>query len=67
MEGNVKVSFRVNTRGRLENLQIKSDFPILNKAVEELVAGMKDWYPAVSHNRIVDSDEEFVIPFYLRQ
>jgi TonB family protein len=66
VEGEVKVSFRVNKKGQLENLVVVSDSPLLKKTVEEIFATMTEWYPAVSHNRVVDSDEEFLIPFRLK-
>jgi TonB family protein len=65
IEGEVTVQFRVTKTGQLENLKITSSYIVLNKAVEELFAGMKEWYPAISHNRAIDEEEEFVIPFRL--
>lgn len=63
LQGDVVVRFQVNRDGQLVNLVIKSDQPVLQKAVEELFGYMKEWYPAVSHNRIVVFEDEMVIPF----
>jgi TonB family protein len=64
IEGEVKVSFEINKHGHLINLVIESDKEILKKAVEELFETMKEWYPAVSHNRVIDWQEKMTIPFY---
>lgn len=64
IEGEVKVRFTVTKSGSLENLVIQSDKAVLKKAVEDLFGSMKEWYPAVSHNRIVDWEEQLTIPFY---
>lgn len=65
IEGEVKVRFRINKKGELENLVLETDKEILRKAVQELFEQMKAWYPAVSHNRLADWEEEMTIPFYL--
>jgi TonB family protein len=64
IEGSVKVRFTVNKNGTLENLVLETDQEILKKGVEELFESMKEWYPAVSHNRAIDWEEEMTIPFY---
>ena len=51
------------TAGQLQNLAVQSKHPVLQKAVEELFSHMKEWYPAVSHNRTVVWEDEMVIPF----
>lgn len=63
IEGDVEVRFQVSTAGQLQNLVVKSKHPVLQKAVEELFSHMKEWYPAVSHNRVVVWEDEMVIPF----
>lgn len=63
IQGDVRVRFQVNKEGQLQNLVIQCDQPVLQKAVEELFSYMKEWYPAVSHNRIVVWEDEMVIPF----
>ena len=67
IQGLVKVKFKVNKKGELKDLTIESAQPILKKAVEELFLNMKEWYPAVSHNRTVDFEDEMEIPFYLKK
>lgn len=64
MEGSVKVRFKVNKNGMLEDLVVESDQEVFNKAVIELFGHMKEWYPAVSHNRLVDWEDKIEIPFY---
>ncbi|HEU4633016.1 MAG TPA: TonB family protein [Flavisolibacter sp.] len=64
IEGEVRVRFAVNKFGQLEKLVIESDKEVLKKAVEELFETMKEWYPAVSHNRNIDWEEQITIPFY---
>ncbi len=48
----------------LEDLVVESDQEVLKKAVIELFGYMKEWYPAVSHNRVVDWEDKMEIPFY---
>jgi TonB family protein len=64
IEGTVKVHFTVSKNGELKNLVLNSDKEVLKKAVEELFESMKEWYPAISHNRTIDSEEEMEIPFF---
>ena len=63
IQGDVKVRFRVSREGQLQNLTIESSQPILKKAVEDFFNQMKEWYPAVSHNRIVVWEDEIIIPY----
>jgi hypothetical protein len=49
----------------MDKLTITSTEPLLQKAVEELFAQMKDWDPAISHNRAVAFTDEMTIPFRL--
>ncbi len=65
IQGKVTVRFTINKHGKVEYFQTQSDHPVLAKAVEDLFATMIDWYPAVSHNRVIDWQEEYIIPFYL--
>lgn len=67
LEGDVHVTFRVTKEGRLEDLIIETAEPVFKKAVDALFATMTDWIPAVSHNRVIDTDEELTIPFYKKQ
>lgn len=62
----MKVQFTINKHGVLENLVLESEQEILKKAVLELFEHMKEWYPAVSHNRAIRSEEKMTIPFYFR-
>jgi TonB family protein len=66
IQGEVKVQFTINKHGVLENLVLECEQEILKKAVLELFDQMKDWYPAVSHNRAISSEEKMTIPFYFR-
>lgn len=63
IQGDVIVRFQVDRNGQLQNLEINSAFAVLQKAVKELFSHMKEWYPAVSHNRVVVWEDELVIPF----
>jgi len=65
IEGEVTVHIKINKKGALETLTLKSDRPILKKVVEDLFTSMKEWYPAISHNRVIDWEDDFIIPFYL--
>ena len=64
IEGTVDVSFIITKNGDLKELKITSDKEVLKKEVERLFETMKEWYPAVSHNRAIDAQEEISIPFY---
>lgn len=63
IEGDVRVRFTINKKGELVNLRVDTDQDLLKKAVLDLFDQMKEWYPAVSHNRVIDSEEEMIIPF----
>lgn len=63
IEGDVRVRFQVSREGKLQNLTIQSNQPVLQKAVAEFFGQMQEWYPAVSHNRIVVWEDEITIPF----
>jgi antitoxin component YwqK of YwqJK toxin-antitoxin module len=63
IEGTVHVHLKVSKAGRLEKLDLSCDQEILKKAVADLFDGMKEWYPAVSHNRPIEWEQEFDIPF----
>ena len=65
IEGSVEVYFRINSNGKLDSLSIVSDKPVLNQAVASLFDAMKEWYPAVSHNRNINWEDKITIPFYL--
>jgi antitoxin component YwqK of YwqJK toxin-antitoxin module len=64
IEGIVKVKLSIDKYGKVKELELTSDQTILKKAVEELFNTMKEWYPAVSHNRPIEWKDEFDIPFY---
>jgi len=63
IEEDVVVNFKITKEGKLDRLEIKSEYPILKKAVADLFETMKDWDPAISHNRSVEQEYEFIIPF----
>jgi TonB family protein len=65
IEGTVKVHFKINKNGELENLILESDHELLKTAVAEVFKRMKEWEPAISHNRPVEWEDEMVIPFRL--
>lgn len=65
IEGVVKARFRVDKWGMLKDLKLEGNSPLLKKAVEDLFLEMKEWYPAISHNRAVEWEEEIDIPFFL--
>lgn len=65
IQGDVRVQLTVTKAGKLENLSITAEAPLLQKAVEQLFEQMKEWYPAISHNREVDWHDEVIIPFRL--
>ena len=65
LEGDVTVSFTVSSSGNLQSFTVNSTQPILKKAVEDLFAQMKEWEPAISHNRTIEFSDEIVIPFRL--
>jgi TonB family protein len=65
IEGEVKVHIKINRKGEIENLIITGDQEVLKKAVADLFQQMKDWYPAISHNRVIEWEDEVTIPFYL--
>ncbi|HEX2606741.1 MAG TPA: TonB family protein [Flavisolibacter sp.] len=64
IEGTVNVKFKIDRLGQLQNLQLEGGHEILKKSVRELFDAMKEWYPAISHNRLMESEEEITIPFY---
>lgn len=64
IEGTVDVTFLITKEGELKELKITSDKEVLKKEVERLFENMKEWYPAISHNRPIESREELSIPFY---
>lgn len=66
-KGEVKVTFRVTKQGRLDQLVIDMGEPVLKKAVEQFFATMNDWLPAISHNRVIDSEEAITIPVQLEE
>lgn len=64
IEGEVKVKLRINKNGEMEILELESDKEILKKAVASLLNEMKEWEPAISHNRTIEQTISFSIPFY---
>jgi TonB family protein len=65
IEGTVKVRIKISKNGELENLILESNQELLKKAVAEVFQTMKEWEPAISHNRPVEWEDEMVIPFRL--
>lgn len=59
----VKVSFKVNPLGKMEQLRVESTERILAETVHRFIKSLPDWYPAVSHNRPISWTAELKIPF----
>ena len=65
IQGDVKVTFTISSHGTLQSLEVTGTEPVLKKAVEDLFAQMKEWEPAISHNRTIEFSDEMIIPFRL--
>lgn len=65
IEGDVLVKFTITKEGKMKDLNITAAEPLLKQAVEQLFGQMQDWYPAISHNRPIESKEAITIPFRL--
>ncbi|MGE5518446.1 MAG: energy transducer TonB [Candidatus Dadabacteria bacterium] len=64
LKGNVHISFKVTKEGQLKDFSMVGGHQVFRKAVSELFEKMKEWEPAVSHNRPIETEEEMDIPFY---
>jgi len=67
IEGNVLVQFTVGADGTLKSVTATSAQPVLQKAVEDFFWQLKEWEPAISHNRTIDVTYEMTIPFRLNE
>lgn len=67
LEGEVRLKIKVNKEGKLESLVIESEELLFKQAVKQLFDKMGDWEPAVSHNRVVEWEDEMVVPFYMER
>lgn len=64
IQGKVKVKYTVTKEGKLKNLIIvSSPHELLSKEVERFFGTIENWSPAISHNRAVDFEMEYEVPF----
>ncbi len=62
--GVVKVKYTISKEGKLENFKIiKSPHPLLSKEVQRFFMA-QTWSPAISHNRAVEADMNYEVPFF---
>ncbi len=65
VEGVVTVQFTITKEGQMQGFRIlNSADGLLTKEVYRVITGIKEWYPAVSHNRLVDHTFTLNIPFF---
>ena len=66
IEGYVTVEFTITREGKLSNYRvISSHHAELTKEATRLILGISRWYPAVSHNRLVDYTIGLSLPFFV--
>jgi antitoxin component YwqK of YwqJK toxin-antitoxin module len=65
IEGVVHVHLEISKNGEIKNLKLDSDKKVLQDAVADLFGKMGAWDPAVSHNRVIEWQDDFDIPFYI--
>ena len=65
IQGMVDVNFTISKEGKLTQVKIlSSPNSLLSNEVIRVLYSVKAWYPAISHNRIVDYTVSLNIPFY---
>lgn len=65
IEGDVSFEFLINKAGRLTHINFTNKAnPLLQEEVVKLLKSVKEWEPAVSHNREIDYLYSFTVPFY---
>lgn len=65
IQGMVDVNFTISKEGKLTQVKIlNSPSSLLSNEVIRVLYSVKTWYPAISHNRIVDFTVSLNIPFY---
>lgn len=63
-EGDVKVTFTITKAGKLVNFKaVHSPHQALTDEVQRFFNTV-EWSPAISHNRPIDANVEYVVPFY---
>lgn len=64
IQGVVKVKFTITKEGKLIDFTIlSSPHELMSKEVERFFKSLPPWYPAVSHNRAIDYNIEYEVPF----
>jgi antitoxin component YwqK of YwqJK toxin-antitoxin module len=64
-EGNIKLSFIITAKGKLDNLIINSSpDAALSEHIRKIIAAMPPWSPAINHNRAIDFKIELTVPFF---
>lgn len=65
VEGFVSVQFVITKEGKMEDFRIlRSEDPLLSQEVVRVIQSVKQWYPAVSHNRLIHYTVTMNIPFF---
>ena len=65
VEGVVSVQFTITKEGQMLGFRIlNSADGLLSKEVYRVITSIREWYPAVSHNRLVDHTFMINIPFF---
>lgn len=67
IEGDVSFEFLINKQGKLTHINFtnKADL-LLQEELVKLLKSVKEWDPAVSHNREIDYLYSYTVPFYNR-
>jgi len=64
VQGNVLVKYKITKEGKLINFTIvSSPHELLSKEVERFFGTLENWSPAISHNRAVDFEMQYEVPF----
>jgi hypothetical protein len=65
VNGMVKASFTITKEGVLKDVAIlESPHELLSEEVKRFLFSIKKWTPAVSHNRVIESNVLLEVPFY---
>ncbi len=66
IEGSVNLEFLINKEGKLKSINIiNSPNPLLSEEVIRMIKSVRQWAPAISHNRRIDYLYELSVPFRL--
>lgn len=64
IQGDVKVTFTITKEGKLVNFKaIATPHHLLTNEVLRFFSTL-EWSPSISHNRTIDANMEYVVPFY---